>query len=212
MSQSRINSRDPLAVRYSIRSATDTRNPNAFASRAPYSESANILPIDTSTQAGVQSSLDLSIVTPTQPPHASDRDNSPVHDNPAIFHPLSVICKKPRVPVRITTASNWSRLPFSRARSEESDIMIAARSFRNSLGDNSLDENSVRSVCLFCCVITLRARRTTLLTESHAWCVHNDYHAPFANSTAGDRHSLLCCVHSSAPKAVPREHVRNLLR
>ena len=146
-------------------------------------------------------------MTPTQSPHASDRDNSPVHDNPAIVHPLSVVRKKPRVLVKITTAANRSRSPVSKARSEESDIVIAAQSFRNFLGDKSRPR--ARS---FCGAVTLRARRSALLTESHAQCVHSNSHAPCANSTADDRHSLLSCVHLSAPKAVPREHVRNPLR
>ena len=42
--------------------------------------------------------------------------------------------------------------------------------------------------------------------------MHSDSHAPRANSTADDRHSLVCCVHSSALKAVPTAHVRNPLR
>ena len=86
----------------------------------------------------MQSLLYLSIVTPTQRPHASDRNNSSAHDNPASVQPLSVVCKKPRVPVKITTAANRSKLPVSKARLEESDIVIAARSFRDSLGDNIL--------------------------------------------------------------------------
>ena len=132
--------------------------------------------------------------------------------NPASIHPLSVVRKKPRVPVKITTAANRSRSPISKARSEESDIVIAARSFRNSLGDNSFVDNSRRSARLFCGAVRLRARRSALLTVSHAQCVHSNSHAPRANSTADDRYSLLSCVHSSAPKAVPREHVRNPLR
>ena len=43
MSQSRIKFRDPFAARYSSRSATNTRDEIAFASRAPYSQSAHIL-------------------------------------------------------------------------------------------------------------------------------------------------------------------------
>ena len=169
-------------------------------------------PIDTSTQAGVLSSLDLLIVTPTQLPHASDREYSPVHDNPASCHPLSVVREKPRVPVKITTAANRSRSPVSKGRLEESDIVIAARSFRNSFGDNFFNDNFRRSACLFCGAVTLRARRSALLTESHAQCVHSNFDAPRANSTADDRHWRLSCVHLSAPKAVPREYVRNLLR
>ena len=121
--------------------------------------------IDTSTQDNVQSSLDLSIVTPTQPPHASDRDNSPVPHNSASVHPLSTVHKKSRVPVRITTAANGSKSPVSKAQSEESDIVIASRSFRNSLSDNSFGDNSRRSARSFCGAVTLRARRTTFLTE-----------------------------------------------
>ena len=90
--------------------------------------------------------------------------------------------------------------------------MIVARSFRNSLGDNSFSDNARRNARSFCGAVTLRARCTTVLTESHAQCVHSDCHAPCANSTADDRHSLLCCVHSSALKAVPRENLRNPLR
>ena len=108
--------------------------------------------------------------------------------------------------MRITTVADRSRSPVSSARSEESDTVTAAPIFRNSLGDNSL-----RSAGSFCSAVTHRARRTTLMTESHAHCVHSSSHAPRANSTADDRHSLLCCVHSSVPEAVPREHVRNPL-
>ena len=114
--------------------------------------------------------------------------------------------------MKITTAANRSRSQVSTARSEEPDIVIAARSFRNSLGDNSFGDNSRRNARSFCGAVTHRARRTMLLTESHTQCVHSDSHAPRANSTADDRHSLLCCVHSSTLKAVPREHVRNPLR
>ena len=204
MSQSQINSRDLFSARYSSRS---TRDANAFASRALYSQRAHILP-DRHEYAGRCAIIvNFSIVTPTQPPYASDRDNSPVHYNPASVHSLSVVHKKPRVPVNITTAANRSKSPVSNARSEEFDIVIAARSFRNSFGDNS--RRSTRS---FCGAVKFRARRTTLLTESHAQCVHSDSHAPRANSTDDDRHSLLGCVYSSALKAVPKEHVRNPLR
>ena len=128
--------------------------------RAHPTRSARIfIPINTSMHAGVQSLRDLSIVSPTHPPHASDRDN------PTNIHPLSTVRKKPRVSVRIATAANRSRSPVSRTRSEKSDIVIAARSFQNSLGVNSLEENSVRSARSFCGVITLRSPRTTLLTE-----------------------------------------------
>ena len=114
--------------------------------------------------------------------------------------------------MKITTATNRSKSPVSQTRLEKSDIMIAARSFRNFLGYNSFGDNSRRSARSFCGAVTLRSCCTTLLTESHAQCVHSDSHAPRTNSIADDRHSLLCCLHSSALKAVPRKHVRIPLR
>ena len=163
-------------------------------------------PIETSTQAGVQSSLDLSIVTLTQPANAFDCDN------PKSVNLLQTVRKKTRVPVKITTAANRSRSPVSSAWSKEPVIVIAAQSFRNSLGDNSLDENFLRSARSFCGAITFRARFSALLTESHAQCVHFNSNAPRANSTADDRHSPLCLMHSSPPNSVQREHVCNPLR
>ena len=146
-------------------------------------------------------------MTPTPPPHASDRVKFSTPNNSASVHPRSTYRIKPWGSVKIITAANRSRSPDSRSRSEDSDVVIAARSFQNSFGDNSF--LNVRSLSG---LVMARASRAILFTKSHVQCVYSNFHAPRENSTADDQHLLLCCEHSSALKGVPSEDVHEPLR
>ena len=192
-------------------SPTVTCDSAVFAARAPDSQSAHVFP-DRYVYASQCSIASWSLERDFGPTaHASDHDNPSVPDNFASVHLLSTVRNKPRVPIKFITAAYRPRSPVSSDWSQESDIVVAARSFPNFLGDQSLVQNSLRSRSLFCGVIKRRARRSMLYTESQAPCVHSNSHASRANFTADDRHSLLYRVHPSPLKALPSKHVRNPL-